>query len=508
MIETIKKMKTTIKENKGFDVIIIVASEENKPYWEKRLRFSKNKILSPKTKIIVTKEDWPKRAGHLLGTLYAFKKANETINLKTLLKKGGTIAIYHTAGQGKRMAPLCGTEVNNKPAIKLPELIQIEKRRVPITILEKIIFSTQIFAQTREKRVCVFWGDQIFIPSQSPKRTTTLPVELFGIKERIHLSLLNRNFWKRNYKDYGILLFSKKRGVLLREKMSFQEFKELLSKGELKTNSKKEIRIMKSVGCFSLDFSLFEILLSEFSRELRVKRRCLNTDFDLWVPLTSQRMEYQKQGGNPVYWERLKKIKKRFIQKKAQKRIIGEKDLGEKTIWWDYGNLRLYFKNLLKLTERGEEGKVARVFFNAEKYWIKKKIEKGLKIENCILIDSKIKGGEIENAVLVKSNITWAKIRNGIIFSTQAGGVFEKNRKTVKDILLYNVKEEKNMILQPTEVVTDITPFDGTKIRMRTNFSRDGKKYWKIRLPKNIFSFSEMENFLARVANDVLKFKI
>ena len=35
----------------------------------------------------------------------------------------GTVAIYHTAGKGTRLAPLPGAENNNKPGVKLPSLV-------------------------------------------------------------------------------------------------------------------------------------------------------------------------------------------------------------------------------------------------------------------------------------------------------------------------------------------------------------------------------------------------
>lgn len=57
------------------------------------------------------------------------------------------------------------------------------------------------------------------------------------------------------------------------------------------------------------------------------------------------------------------------------------------------------------------------------------------------------------------------------------------------------------------EVVTDIIPGEGTKIRMRTSLLRDGKRDWQVRLPRNIFAYGEIERFLARIANATLKFR-
>ncbi len=505
----IKKMKQSIKKGQGFDVIIIAASSENKEYWRERLESSRNEILPSKTKIIIIEEDWPAGAGQLLGTLYAFQKAekekgNEEINLKELLSQKGTLAIYHAAGHGKRMAPLCGTEVNNKPGIKLPRMLNIGEKIKPLTVLEAVIFSTQIFAESRNGRACVFWGDQVFIPSEKVKRKTGLPVEIFGIKKKF---LFSKNDWQKNWQSYGVLIPSQKRRFLLRDKISWLKAQKLLEKGYLKKDKDGKVVVIKSLGCFSVNLQFLEALFDEFSKELETKKRNLNTDFHLWVPLTSKKKEYRSEGGSGIYWERIKKFRRNFIQKIRGKRIIGEKDLGEKTLWWDYGNLKIYYLNLLKLIKNNDEGKAAREFFEAEKYWIKKKTSKNLKVKSSILINTEIERGEIENVILIDSKITKAKIRNGVIISSQAKGISGFKNVSAKNILLYNIKEEKRIKTFSAEVITDIIPGEGTKIRMRTSLLRDGKKDWQVRLPKNIFAYGEIERFLARVANTTLKFR-
>jgi len=497
-------MKQAIKQDQGFDVIIIVASVGNKEYWERRLQVSRNEILSPKTKIFVAEEDWAGGAGQLLGTLYAFQKANKEMFLKELLQQKGTVAIYHAAGHGKRMAPLCGTEVNNKPGIKLPKMVKIEDKETPLTVLEAAIFSTQIFARSREGRICVFWGDQVFIPAQKAKRETRLPVEIFGIKRRFSLS---KKDWQKNWQPYGILISTKKRRILLREKISWPKIQKFLEGGYFKEDKEGKVALTRSLGCFSINPPFLEMLLDEFLKEIETKRRNLNTDFHLWVPLTSRKKEYQSEGGSTIYWERIKKMRRNFIQKTGRKRILGVKDLGEKTLWLDYGHLRNYFFNLLKLLKKTDEGETIRGFFEVEKFWTKRKFAKNLKIKNSLLINSKIEKGEIENVILVDSEITRAKIKNGVIISTQAKGILGPRGTLVKNVLLYNVKEEKQIQAFPAEVITDIIPSEGTKIRMRTSLLRDGKRDWQVRLPKNIFAYGEIERFLARIANATLKFR-
>ena len=42
---------------------------------------------------------------------------------------GASVALYHTAGKGTRMAPLPGAENNNKPGVKLPALLKVGGER-------------------------------------------------------------------------------------------------------------------------------------------------------------------------------------------------------------------------------------------------------------------------------------------------------------------------------------------------------------------------------------------
>jgi len=495
---TIKKMKEAIKKNEGFDVIIIVASNGNSKYWDWRLSATREEVLPQKTKIICVEEDWEGGAGQLLGTLYAFSKANEIINLNDLLRKGGTVAIYHTAGYGKRMAPLCGTEGNNKPAIKLPRPMKVEGGNTLLTLLEAVIYSTQIFAKTREGRICVFWGDQVIIPSRSSKKETASPVEVFGIKKIFKLSPKE---WKKNWQSYGILIPKKGAGILQREKLDWKGVKKLQEKGYLKPNQKGEIELAKSMGCFSINLSFFEFLLKKFSKELEIKKRKLDTDEHLWMPLTSSKKEYIEMGENPIYWERIQRFKKKFQEETGTKVIIGEKNLGKDTIWWDYGNLANYHKNLLKLLDNSLEGKTGRQFYELEQYFIKNKKSQDLKIKNSILINSEAKG-EVKNSIILNSQIGKVKLEKAVIINSKVKGLNGKN------ILLYYISEEKKLKVVPNEVVTDIVIGEGTKIRMRTSLLRDSKKDWTVRLPQNPFSYGEIERCLARLADGAFKLRI
>lgn len=484
----IEKMREVLKMNQGFDLVVIVSSGGNSKYWEKRLLQTRDYILPQKTRIICLEEDWNGNAGQLLGTLYAFLKANKVANLQKILDSKGTVAIYHTAGHGKRMAPLTAVEGNNKPAIKLPRLFKTKKGKTLSTILEAVIFSTQIFAKSREGRISVFWGDQIIIPSNSAEIETKLAVEIFGIKKRL---VLERKEWNENWKDYGILIPQKEGEVLQREKVEWEKIAKLQERGYLKPNADGKVDISRSMGCFSIDFLLLQDLLIEFSDELKAKQGTLDTDPHLWMPLTSSKEGYIETGGDVDYFERIKRFKKKFRDKTKIKRIVGEKNLGEDTIWWDYGNVADYYRNLLLSVKKSEEGHAARKFFGIGNFFLEERKTANLNIKSSIIIDSEIKEGNIENSILICSKIAKADLKDAILIGSEIKKVEAENS------IFYLIKENKDIRALPKEVFVDVKIDESRKTRMRTYLSRDGKKDWKIKLPGNDFSYSEIEKLVA-----------
>jgi hypothetical protein len=108
----------------GFDVIVVCTSTKTQAqYWENRLIATKGGSIAPNDAIIVgVDEDWSGKAGNGMGTLYAFVKAaaelkrRSGMDLAAKLAAGEvSVAIYHTAGKGTRLAPIHLAENSNKP---------------------------------------------------------------------------------------------------------------------------------------------------------------------------------------------------------------------------------------------------------------------------------------------------------------------------------------------------------------------------------------------------------
>lgn len=112
----------------GFDVIVICTSTPTQAqYWEERLIATKGGSIAPQDAIVVgVDEDWNGKAGNGMGTLYAFQKAAEKVQRlhqidlsQKLVNNEFSVAIYHTAGKGTRLAPIHLAENSNKPGLFL-----------------------------------------------------------------------------------------------------------------------------------------------------------------------------------------------------------------------------------------------------------------------------------------------------------------------------------------------------------------------------------------------------
>lgn len=494
-ILNIQNMYKTVREGKGFDWIIVVSSGmAEADFWQSRLELLKGQIIGENTKIVSQSEDWPGGAGELLGTIYAWQKANRLFNLEKELKQGKKIAIYHTAGFGKRMAPLSLSEELGKTAIKLPKLLKINSviahgagknvrvreidfgygpgiipKKDFITLLEAVIFSTQIYAPTRESRLTVFWGDQIIIPSREPGLEEEGPVEIFCQKRRLPN---NEKEWEKHWERYGVLLPTSK-GILQREKISWAEF--LNFKPEL---DKKQPG--RSLGFFSVSPSFLKELLKEFGAELKARKGRLDIELSLWVPLTCGYKEYKNYGGNTAHWRRVQALKNKFS--------LAAKDLGQDCFWWDFGGLKNYQRNLLKTLEPSLEGQALRKFFGLERFWKKRQKSPGLSVENSILVDSKI-GGKIKNCVICGAQSQNLKLRDSLLFNVEAPCVMGEKA------LAYNLQERLPIDLKKQDVLTDIFSKVG-KIRVKTKTFRDGKKDWEKKIYKNSHSYQEIQRLV------------
>jgi hypothetical protein len=113
-------------------------------------------------------------------------------------------------------------------------------------------------------------------------------------------------------------------------------------------------------------------LLQEFDAELTAKKGKLDSDPHLWMPMTLDRTAYlhlMKQKGikedvSSAHHERIQKMLQTFRATNADSTLglFGPVDVGQGVYWWDYGQLKLYQKNTLLMTEKSKEAEMIRLF--------------------------------------------------------------------------------------------------------------------------------------------------
>jgi len=485
----IRLMNETPSASKGYDVIIVSAGSTSEAiYWQDRLCSSRG-IVSNSTCIIYSvTEDWnsPDGAGNLLGTLYAWMKADALHrahfgkSLTGELKDGNSVAMYHIAGLGTRMAPLPGAEGGSKSGIKLPRLIMLHDEAVPVTIMEAVILQTGPFARSRQGRLSVWWGDQVFIPC------------IFDSPGTHHAEILAKPAaFTRDIENYGLLFFGEHGDARQREKMPCEAIRAYLAE-----EGKSEECLALSLGSFSLSSSLLTALLEEYADELRRKSSRLNSDGDFWQPLTSRCDEYIRAGRSGENWERVHAFWKRFRSNHGSTmRDFGALNIGE-SYWWDYGQLKLYRNNLLKMLSDGAEGRAAREFFG---YYDDSQRCGGatagnVQMSNSIVQGSNVKAGTVENSIVINSTLNSAELIDSLVIESTVAGHLEG-----KGSISYRDLEDGDLRLQENEVSCGVVIPPDQRFSMKVLIDSNGKNHWKEKIMGNRYSFAELREILRNI---------
>lgn len=457
------------------DVIIISTSHAHQEeYWQKRL---KEALGYPLTHVICVTEDWEGGAGNGLGTLYAYLKACRkgkvlfNFDIDKSLKNGASVALYHTAGEGKRLYPLVGSEQGNKSAVKLPALLSGSEEL--ISILEGVIRQTASLAPYRKGRLSVFWGDQIFIP-ENPDHIPRHHIEITTQEVPFPST---KEWLKRRYDSYGLVVLQNGNVNYLFEKLAYSQLEALIG-GELTTQN---AHLGLNLGSFSLSYPVLKAFLELFAHELESREGRLDTDIDFWMPLILNEELYLRyilykqfsfeQARN--HYQRMQCLKSLFPLKQQ---LVGTCDIGIHSQWWDYGNLEMYFKNSMNLLEEGKNGETMRTFFG----WSGKDLANG-----SLLINSRISSGSAKNCILINVEAQDIDLSHCIVLNSHLYSLKAQN------CLLYQVRETSPLILN--QVVRADASLD-QYYKMYSKIDQDGKRDWEIRLPNNPISFQDLQS--------------
>lgn len=457
-----------------------------------------------------------------LGTLYAFEKAAKLAKekhnidiLAQLSRNEISIGLYHTAGKGTRLAPLPGSENNNKPGVKLPTTVNIGGVQSPITILEAVIKQTGCYAKSRLGRLSVFWGDQVFIP--------TVPVE-YKVTHHVDIlcslgPMLTEADWKEKGMDkYGLIAQSRNGGAAQVEKVDHATAVQLLSKlGEIES-------VGVSLGSFSISAPILVALLHEFATELATKQGKFDSDPHLWMPMTLEKAAYaqlMQQKGISVdvsdaHFDRIANMMARFNRdhKDSPLGLFGPVDVGQGVYWWDYGQLKLYQQNTILLTGNSKEAALMRLFLGMSEQVrhsevLNTEVDSGSCISSCSIGSDSGERGFIRNSVLSNVRCRYIEAEDCVLINVTADRIVAKSGSIVYNLIdsgasIDNTKEDSEssssnssgkaagLSLAEREVMVGVFSADGSQAVVRSSLDTDGGKVWETRLPSNHASFEDI----------------
>jgi hypothetical protein len=508
----------------GFDIVMVCCSSGNQAlYWQHRLEKGRGSVLPATATVLAVEEDWPGGAGNALGTLYAFKKASalalQRYNRDILSElRDGTISIglYHTAGKGTRLAPLPGSENNNKPGVKLPTTIPIDGEESPITILEAVIKQTGCYAKCRHGRLSVFWGDQVFIPTAS----VSYPIKYHADILCSLGPMMSEEEWaEKGMEKYGLIAQCEGDKAAQVEKVSHATAVQLLSSlGRIES-------VGVSLGSFSVSWQLLSVLLNEFQGELDAKTGKLDSDPHLWMPMTLSRDAYlhlMGQKGVPEaksssHYDRIQRMLENFRNEFPDSNLglFGPVDVGQGVYWWDYGQLKLYLKNSLMMTESTKEAEMMRLFLGLpEGNFIRHSQIENTTVDESSCISSSVIGsdsserGFIHNSVLSNVRCKYIEADHCVLINVTADRIIAPRHSIVYNLIARKDGEENDpvtpkssggtyLVLQPGEVHVGVFDADGSLMVMKSNMDIDGGKHWETAVAGNPMSFEEVHEYNA-----------
>ncbi|GMI07536.1 hypothetical protein TrLO_g8252 [Triparma laevis f. longispina] len=484
-----------------YDVVIVCTSDDfQAAYWTRRLTSGlcspSDSSDSPFPMVLAVSEDWGAGgAGNGLGTLYAFKKANDLakekfgVDLTSQLSSSSiSAALFHTAGKGTRLAPLPASENNNKPAVRLPATIEVGGEMVPITVLEAVIKQTGVYAPSRMGRLSVFWGDQVFIPSAP---TTYSPSHHVDIMCTLGEMVGEAEWKEKGLEKYGVIAVGSDGNAAQVEKVDHgTAIKMLKSLADVE-------KVGPSLGSFSVSSAILVALTSEFSSELESKAGKLDTDPHFWMPMTLSNEDYvdlMSQKGveeavSIAHYARMQRFKESFVAANKTMGVFGAVDVGKDACWWDYGQLKLYSKNNLKILEKSQDAELLRAFLGIDSRLMNSDCGGANIDEVSHIFSSTIKGGDISSSVISSVKSSGVEAQGAILVNVSA-----KKIKAAPGSIAYNIidSSEEGITLGEGDVLVGVFDNDGNVTNIRSNVSIDGGKMWNEAVQGNQLSFEAL----------------
>ena len=359
----------------------------------------------------------------------------------------------------------------------------------PMTVLEAVIKQTGVYAASRKGRLSVFWGDQVFLPSApfvyNPSHHVDIMCTLLG-----EAAPTAEEWAAQGLEKYGVIavLKGEARNAAQVEKVNHATaVKMLASLGDIG-------QVGPSLGSFSVSASILQGLCEEYATELAEKTAKLDTDPHFWMPLTLTKTEYatlmaQKGIDEDVsnsHHDRMAVFKDKLDL--SEMGLFGAVDVGKDACWWDYGLLKLYSKNNLKLLEDDDDAKLLRAFMGVTDKKAHSTFGDEVTLDDAsTVLTCKIGSGSITNSVLCAVTANEVVADGAIIVNCVAPKI-----TAGKGAILYNLISSEEIVAEEGDVHVSVTEESGDSVVLKSHIDIDGGNSWKVKLDMNEATFEDI----------------
>lgn len=188
---------------------------------------------------------------------------------------------------------------------------------------------------------------------------------------------------------------------------------------------------------------------------------------------------------------RMTKMKETFLAANTELGLFGAVDVGNNACWWDYGQLKLYIANNLKLSEEGDDADLLRQFFGVTSRVMNSEVS-GVSVDPKAFVSScKAKTGSVAGHSTIAA-VEAEEIQIGedaIVVNCAA-----KKIVAGKGAVLYNLisEAEEGIVAEDGDVIVAVTDVDGSSMLLKSKISICGGGAWKKVLDGNSVSFEEV----------------
>ena len=256
-------------------------------------------------------------------------------------------------------------------------------------------------------------------------------------------------------------------------------------------------KVGPSLGSFSVSAPMLASLTKEFSAELEAKVGKFDTDPHFWMPMTLGKEDYvglmtQKgvdEAVSTAHYARMDAFKKTFASEHGGMGFFGAVDVGSGACWWDYGQLRLYSRNNLKILEKSRDADLLRAFLGITTHVLDSDCDKVETDTDSYVFASNLASGRVSSSILSSVKCADVEVQGAILVNVTA-----KKIRAAAGSILYNVVDDtdEGIDVKEGDVLVGVFDNQGNFMNVKSNISIDGGKVWKEAIMSNQMSFEAL----------------